>query len=139
MIDMVASLEPDDEASEGWALNDSDGDAAYVDKPTTVRSQLFYTPVEKKALTKDRSEEGAPLEKEERRKTMMRTRRARHPEALQTPSRLSLSNPCLISSHRNMPPRTARKRLSTTLRDLCLRSMRNVETSWRRNMRGMTL
>ena len=129
---MAASVEPEDDASEGWALNDSDGDAAYVDKPTTVRSQLFYTPVEKKALTKDRSEEGAPLEKEEeRRKTMMmRTRRARHPETRQTPPRrLSLSNPCLISSHRNMHPRTARMRLLTTLPDLCLRSMRNVETS----------
>jgi hypothetical protein len=49
MINMAASLEPDDEASEGWALNGSDGDAAYVDKPTpTVRSQLFYTPIKKR-------------------------------------------------------------------------------------------
>jgi hypothetical protein len=46
MIDMAASLEPDDESSEGWALDDSDGDAAYVDKPT-VRSQFFYAPVKK--------------------------------------------------------------------------------------------
>lgn len=133
MINMAASLEPDDEASEGWPLNGSDGDAAYVDKPTpTVRSQLFYTPIKKKALTKGRSEAGAPLEKEERRKTMMRTRRARHPvpEARQTPSRrLSLSNPCSIPSHLNMPPRTARMRLLKTLRDRCLRSMRNVESS----------
>ena len=48
MIKMAASLEQEDEASEGWALNDSDGDAAYVDKPTTVRSQLFNTSVKKK-------------------------------------------------------------------------------------------
>jgi len=126
MINMAASLEPDDESLEGWALDDSGGDAVYVDKPT-VRSQLFYAPV-KQSLTKGRSEEGAPLEKEEGR-MMMRTRRARHPEARQTPSWLSLSNPCLISSHRNMPPRTVRMRRLTTLRDLCLRSMRNVETS----------
>jgi hypothetical protein len=46
MINMAASLEPDDESSEGWALDDSDGDAAYVDKPT-VRSQLLYAPVKK--------------------------------------------------------------------------------------------
>jgi hypothetical protein len=127
MINMAASLELDDESSEGWALGDSGGDVAYVDKPM-VRSQLFYAPV-KKSLTKGRSEEGAPLEKEGRR-MMIRRRRARHPAgARQTQSRLSLSNPCLISSHRNMPPRTARMRLLTTLRDLCLRSMRNAETS----------
>lgn len=31
---MAASRDPDDESSEGWALDDNDGDAAYVDKPT---------------------------------------------------------------------------------------------------------
>lgn len=41
---MATSLEPDDESLEGWALGGSDGDAAYVDKPT-VRSRLFYTTV----------------------------------------------------------------------------------------------
>jgi hypothetical protein len=40
MVNMAASLEPDDESSEALALDNSDGDAAYVDKPT-VRSQLF--------------------------------------------------------------------------------------------------
>jgi len=44
MINMAALLEPDDESSERWALDDSDGDAAYIDKPT-VRLQLFYMPV----------------------------------------------------------------------------------------------
>ena len=40
MINMAASPEPDDEPSEEWALDDIDGDAAYIDKPT-VRSQLL--------------------------------------------------------------------------------------------------
>ena len=40
MVNMAASLEPDGDSSEGRALDDSDGDAAYVDKPT-VRSQLL--------------------------------------------------------------------------------------------------
>jgi hypothetical protein len=63
---MATPLELDDESSEGWALEDSDGDAAYVDKPM-VRFRPFYAPVKKKhSLTKSRSEEGAPLEKEER-------------------------------------------------------------------------
>ena len=44
MINMAASVEPNDESSERWVLDDSDGDAAYVDKPT-VRSQLLYAPV----------------------------------------------------------------------------------------------
>ena len=44
MINMAASVEPDDESSERSVLDDSDGDAAYVDKPT-VRSQLLYAPV----------------------------------------------------------------------------------------------
>lgn len=44
MINMVESLEPDDESLEGWDLDDSDGDPAYVDKPT-VCSQLLYAPV----------------------------------------------------------------------------------------------
>ena len=44
MINMAASLEPEDESSEGWALDDSDGDAAYVERPT-VRSQLQYMPI----------------------------------------------------------------------------------------------
>jgi hypothetical protein len=139
MVNMSASPEPDDESLQGWAVDDSDGDAAYVDKPT-VRSQLSYAPVPKKYLTRDRSEEGAPPEKEERLGgKKMRTRRARHPEARQTPPRLSLSNPCLIFSRRNMPPRTAKMRILTKLRDLSLRSMRNVETNWRSSMRGMTL
>jgi hypothetical protein len=51
MVNMAASLEPDDEFSEGWALGDSDGDTAYVDKQPTVRFQLFYTPA-KESLTK---------------------------------------------------------------------------------------
>ena len=43
MVNMVAASEslPDDESPEGWALGDSDGDTAYVDKQPTVRSQLF--------------------------------------------------------------------------------------------------
>ncbi len=43
---MVASLEPEDESSEGCALDDSDGDAAYVEK-LTVRSQFLCTPIKK--------------------------------------------------------------------------------------------
>ena len=38
---MATSLELDDGSSEEWALDNGDGDAAYVDRPT-VRSQLFY-------------------------------------------------------------------------------------------------
>ena len=33
MINMAASLDPEDESSEGWALDDNDGDTAYVDRP----------------------------------------------------------------------------------------------------------
>jgi hypothetical protein len=43
---MAASLEPEDESLEGWALSDNDGDATYVDMPT-VRSQLLHTPIKK--------------------------------------------------------------------------------------------
>ena len=44
MINMPASLGQDDESlEEGWAPDDSDSDAAYVDRPT-VRSHLLYTP-----------------------------------------------------------------------------------------------
>lgn len=100
MVNMPASLGPEDESlEEGWAPEDSDSDAAYVDRPT-VRSHLLYTPI-KNSLNGDRSGEDALLEKEER-KTTMGALRARYTEARL--SRLSLSNPCLISSHRNMPP-----------------------------------
>jgi hypothetical protein len=44
MINMPASLEPEDESFEGWTPDDGDNDAAYVDKPT-VRPQLLYTPI----------------------------------------------------------------------------------------------
>jgi hypothetical protein len=135
VINMVASLEPEDESPEGWALDDSDGDAAYVEKPT-VRSRLLCTPIKKKSLTKDRSED--VLLKKEERKIMMRTRCATHLEARQSLSQQSLSNPCSIPLHRNMPLRTLRMRLSMKLQDLWSRSMRNVETSWRSNMRGTT-
>lgn len=124
MINMAASLEPEDESSEGWALDDSDGDAAYVERPR-VRSQLPHTSM-KKPLTKGRSEEGAVLENEER-KPMTGTLRLRYPEArlFRTP----ISNPCLIFSHRNTPQWIVKMRPLTTLPDLCWRSMQNVETS----------
>jgi hypothetical protein len=77
-----------------------------------------------KSLTKGRSEEVAPLEKEEGKMTTG-TLRARYPEA----RLFRLSNPCLMSLHRNMPPWTVRMRPLTTLPDLCSRSMRSVETS----------
>ena len=46
---MATPLELDDEPSEGWALEDSDGDAAYEDKPM-VRFRLFYAPVKKRTF-----------------------------------------------------------------------------------------
>ncbi len=99
---MASSLEPDDESSEGWALDDCDGDAAYVDKPT-ARSQLLHAPMKKSLTFKGRGEEGTPLEKEER-NPMMRTRCARPQEVRRTLFRSSPHNPYSICLHRNMPP-----------------------------------